>query len=352
LLSVTCALALTAVAFVFEVAPAAVAKPTAVKVTLSDNKIVLSRTSAPLGKVTFSVTNKGKKPHNFKVCTKKSATNKANTCAGEATAVLKPGKSATLTVTLVLGNHTYLSSVAKDAKAGMKGGFKIVKKAVRTPETVKVILGALGEEYRIVLDKNSVSEGKVIFNVTNQGKRKHNFQICLQTTLSVATAECLIGNATKVLAPKESATLNAQLTLGIHLYQSTVAGDAKKGMKGGLDVQPYVEKIEQPPLIPEDDCKNPVATTVQVTAIDFDLRLSQNTIPCGTVTFIITNDSEVTRHNFSIAVGNDRRASETIEPGGHTTTLKVELGPGPHNYRSDGPVDAPAGMIGTLLVTG
>ena len=70
----------------------------------------------------FHVTNKGKQKHSFKVCTKPSTTDAANSCTGVATKMLAPGTSATLSVKLAeSGTYEYLSGVASEAKAGMKG---------------------------------------------------------------------------------------------------------------------------------------------------------------------------------------------------------------------------------------
>jgi uncharacterized cupredoxin-like copper-binding protein len=70
----------------------------------------------------FQVTNKGKQKHSFKVCTTPSTTDAANSCKGVATKLLAPGASATLSVKLAeSGTYEYLSGVASDAKAGMKG---------------------------------------------------------------------------------------------------------------------------------------------------------------------------------------------------------------------------------------
>jgi uncharacterized cupredoxin-like copper-binding protein len=70
----------------------------------------------------FRVTNKGKKKHSFKVCTKPRTTDAANSCKGVATKKLAPGASATLTVKLAQsGTYEYLSGVASEARAGMKG---------------------------------------------------------------------------------------------------------------------------------------------------------------------------------------------------------------------------------------
>jgi uncharacterized cupredoxin-like copper-binding protein len=84
---------------------------TTVKVTASEFKFVLSTKTAKAGSVTFVVTNKGKLDHDFKI-------------AGKKTPLLKPGKSAKLTVTLKKGSNAYMCTVPGHAAAGMKGTFK------------------------------------------------------------------------------------------------------------------------------------------------------------------------------------------------------------------------------------
>jgi uncharacterized cupredoxin-like copper-binding protein len=88
------------------------ATATSVKVGAKEFKFTLSRKSAPHGKVTFKVTNKGHIKHDFKI-------------AGKKTKMLSPGKSASLTVTLAKGKkYKYICTVPGHAAAGMKGTFK------------------------------------------------------------------------------------------------------------------------------------------------------------------------------------------------------------------------------------
>jgi len=80
----------------------------------------LSTKKVPPGTVTFKVTNLGRLPHTFEICSSPKG-GAANTCKGKLTPVLAQGKSATLTVTLAKGQYEYLCTVPGHAAAGMKG---------------------------------------------------------------------------------------------------------------------------------------------------------------------------------------------------------------------------------------
>ena len=84
------------------------ATATAVTVTATEFHFKFSKLSVPHGSVTFTVVNKGHVAHDFKI-------------GGKKTALIKPGKSAKLTVTLKAGKIAYLCTVAGHAAAGMKG---------------------------------------------------------------------------------------------------------------------------------------------------------------------------------------------------------------------------------------
>jgi uncharacterized cupredoxin-like copper-binding protein len=76
-------------------------------------RFTLSKKSAPLGSVTFKVTNHGALPHDFKI-------------NGHKTALLSPGQTKTLIVSFKKkGSYPYLCTVTGHAAAGMKGVFKI-----------------------------------------------------------------------------------------------------------------------------------------------------------------------------------------------------------------------------------
>jgi uncharacterized cupredoxin-like copper-binding protein len=85
---------------------------TAVTVTATEFHFKLSKTSVRHGSITFTVVNKGKLGHDFKI-------------AGKKTPVIKPGKRAKLTVTLKKGKIAYLCTVQGHAAAGMKGKLRV-----------------------------------------------------------------------------------------------------------------------------------------------------------------------------------------------------------------------------------
>ena len=111
--SLVAVLAVAAVSVFTVVAYAAQNHATATTITVkaTEFKFTLSKKSAPHGKVTFKVTNKGHVKHDFKI-------------NGKKTPLISPGKSASVTVTLKKGSFKYMCTVPGHAAAGMKGTFK------------------------------------------------------------------------------------------------------------------------------------------------------------------------------------------------------------------------------------
>src|SRR4051794_2479701 len=102
-------------------APAALL-PTKINVTASEFKFALSKKTVPRGTtVLFTVTNKGKIPHDFKINGKKTPT-------------LKPGKKATIRVVFrTKGSIAFICTLPGHAAGGMKGKFGVGVKAPVTP---------------------------------------------------------------------------------------------------------------------------------------------------------------------------------------------------------------------------
>jgi uncharacterized cupredoxin-like copper-binding protein len=88
--------------------PPPAAGATAVAVTASEFKFVLSKATVSRGQVVFTIVNRGKLAHNFSI-------------AGKTTALVSPGKTTRLTVRLAAGSFPYLCTVPGHAGAGMKG---------------------------------------------------------------------------------------------------------------------------------------------------------------------------------------------------------------------------------------
>ena len=141
---------------------------TRVIVTATDSKFRLSKRSAPTGRVIFTVTNKGKVSHDFKIAQKK-------------TPLLTPGHSATLRVTFSKkGRYPYLSTVSGQASAGMKGTFVVV--VAPTPPPVTTTSPTVGTANTTVtvdmfdstlpgsfkLSQRTIPSGMVTFVITNK----------------------------------------------------------------------------------------------------------------------------------------------------------------------------------------
>lgn len=89
--------------------PSAAAATTKVTVVATDFKFKLSKTKVPKGTVVFTLVNKGKSSHDFKI-------------SGKKTPLVRPKKTAKLTVVFKEpGKYHYLCTVPGHALAGMKG---------------------------------------------------------------------------------------------------------------------------------------------------------------------------------------------------------------------------------------
>jgi plastocyanin len=119
-------------ALVLVAVPVAQAKPVraaaAISVTAgkpSEFHFKLSATTVKHGAVTFTVTDSGNVPHDFKICSKPTTT-KADTCTGKGTGLVSMGQTKKLTFTFTkAGTYEYLCTVAGHATAGMKGLLKV-----------------------------------------------------------------------------------------------------------------------------------------------------------------------------------------------------------------------------------
>ena len=208
------------------------AATTRVTVVATDFKFTLSKRSVPTGAVIFTVTNKGKVAHDFKI-------------AGKKTPLLAPGRSATLRVTFSkTGRYPYLSTVSGQAPHGMKGVFSVVAAVAPTPTTTTtppyapptgpvgtanttVTVGLFGGEQFlpawIALSQTTIPSGMVTFVITNNCTVRCSFD--------------LEGIKAGAILDKrgQSETWTVPLAPGIYRYHSDLD---PSGMKGSFTVTP------------------------------------------------------------------------------------------------------------------
>jgi uncharacterized cupredoxin-like copper-binding protein len=136
---------------------------------------------------------------------------------------------------------------------------------------------------------SQVGAGSVTFAITNRSS--------LARTLTVA------GKKTALITPGKSARLVAAIpNSGTYLLLSYGAHHA-----AGLSSV----------LIVVDACTHPAATSVAVTMREGPIELSRTSVPCGTVTFTVTNTGTIV-HGFVITGPND---ASHFAPGGQGPRL-------------------------------
>ncbi len=205
-------------------ASGATSKPavTRVTVTATEFRFTLSRRTIPTGAVVFTVVNRGKLAHDFKI-------------AGRKTPLLKPGQSTTLRVTFARkGRYGYLCTVAGHAAAGMKGQLAVGMPAITTtaapPVTATTTISGPATtvnvgmfEYRFDLSPTTIPAGKVTFVVTDDGSLVHNFDV--------------VGvKAGAYLSPGQSETWTVGLAPGTYQIKCDVPFHADRGMAGTITV--------------------------------------------------------------------------------------------------------------------
>ena len=160
-------------------------KVTKITVTAKEFSFRLSKRRVPTGTVVFTVINKGKISHDFKV-------------AGKKTKTLNPGQKATLRVVFKKkGRFAYVCTLPGHARLGMKGvlGVSVTPPppapppptTTTTTTTTPPPTGTVGtaqstvnvdmSEYRFDLSQASVPSGQVTFVITNKGEEVHNFDL-------------------------------------------------------------------------------------------------------------------------------------------------------------------------------
>jgi uncharacterized cupredoxin-like copper-binding protein len=245
----------------------------------------------------------------------------------------------------------------------------------RRATVVDVTLGK-PSEFGITLSKLSgLPLGAIVFKVTNRGRAPHDFRVCAVPAKTTAKSSCR-GKATRVLDGGQSATLVVNFkTAGTYEFLCDLAGHAGLGMKGllgvgagvGATAGPAVPALAgsgsgqasagavssataPPGATAGATCATPDRmTTVTVELSEYSLDFLQQRIPCGTITFVETNDGTLD-HNVDL-VGVPGAAGPVIHPG-DKARFTVSLAPGTYVGQCDVPGHAALGMVGQITVTG
>jgi uncharacterized cupredoxin-like copper-binding protein len=89
--------------------------------------------------------------------------------------------------------------------------------------------------------------------------------------------------------------------------------------------------------------------TVQVSEVEFKIKLPQTSVPAGSYTFQVHNDGKVP-HDLVVKGGGVNKGTPTIDPG-KSSSLKVDLKPGTYDVYCSIPGHKQLGMDLTLTVT-
>ncbi len=152
---------------------------------------------------------------------------------------------------------------------------------------------------KLELQRAIVPVGTVVFRVVNKGRTRHDFRIG--------------GHRTRTIAAGKTATLKVDFAKpGGYPY-----GSGRHASAGELSVfRP---------------CPDPASSTISAEMTTGTITLSQTTVPCGTVTFVVTNtDEETGVHQFALELGllrsvparNARIIGPDVTPG-QTARLTV-----------------------------
>jgi uncharacterized cupredoxin-like copper-binding protein len=249
------------------------------------------------------------------------------------------GALATLTVVAI--------GVAGFTAAGAEG-----RPTAASDTTTEVTVDLM--EGNIILSKNPVPSGTIIFTVRNIGKQVHEFVIR--------------GEGTDELDPGETATLTIDLAFGEYSYWSDVGDDEKDGMWGSLTVTPPADTsttttttttttppattVTPPPApapvqtvrVSETDSKITLKGTSTVKVKEKGVVKVRQAVKHGVVRFVVTNNGKL-RHDFVIA----GLRTPSLAPG-QRSTRSVTLRKGVYAYKCSVPGHASAGMTGVLVV--
>lgn len=164
---------------------------------------------------------------------------------------------------------------AAAATAGVHGG----------PAIVRVTLSDTG----VLLSPQSVISGDVVFKIANRSRTPRDFEVG--------------GKRTPIIPAGKTGTLSGTLEARPYRYVS-VGNDRSVRLTGFVGVLPA--------------CTRPTETTVTADITINQITLSQTTVPCGTVTFTVSNSDVSDTHDLNFAlptVQGGQRFGSRLKPG-------------------------------------
>jgi hypothetical protein len=176
---------------------------------------------------------------------------------------------------------------------------------------------------KLTLHPANVQQGKVTFRIEEVGAQAHSFAIGGRSTPMLhhgATAVLVVG-----LSKAENYHAVARTNLGKALSANLVVGSASQTILPSTTTSPAKTSTSTTPGA-GSACTQPVATTVTVTIVPPKFNFSRATIPCGTVTFVVTNTGQLT-HSLEItgpAGAATIPTNPAIQPG-DTQTFTVTM---------------------------
>jgi hypothetical protein len=176
---------------------------------------------------------------------------------------------------------------------------------------------------KVTLSPTAVPAGRVVFTISNVGKRARRFRIA--------------GRQTPALGRGVHATLNVDLARpGSYPFSAVGPSGANGRLTGSLHVVgAAAPKASTAPATQQpaasftgSPCTSPSTTTVNVTMTDVlgpGFTFSPPTFPCGTVTFVITNLGQ-SAHVLQVTRpdGGDFPASPVVDPN-KTVSITLSL---------------------------
>jgi len=176
--------------------------------------------------------------------------------------------------------------------------------------TVKVTIG----DTKLDLRPARVQPGRVVFKITDTGNQAHTFAIAGRSTRTlqhgasaILTVSFVSGGSFKAIARTSSGrTLSAGLKVGSPT-PTILPATTTSPSKTSTSTTPSTSS----------GCSQPVSTTVTVTIVPPKFNFSRTTIPCGSVTFVVTNTGQLT-HSLQITAPAGAAtipANPPIQPG-------------------------------------